>query len=181
LFLLGQDTWPPQPPTLTIDYLSGSYKGGILTNQVDVVYNTDCDGDPGTIDPEFFSDHFALADFRNTGSSNIFLTRYEVHYSPLDTVTAPYPIPSPVIIDLVDPFLIPLCEYDDKCPTTRMDQLYFVPIETKALLRSFWEDSGYSQLFYDCRYVFMGENELGEPISAEAQFYFYVADYDYCD
>ncbi len=175
-----------------VNSISGSYQEGTLTNQVDVIFISDCDGDPETSDPEFYSDHFTeavlinrpLPNAEEQTASTVYISSYIIYYTPLDTVTVDYPLPSPVVIDVIDTQGIPPCNPGDECTGTIMDQLYFVPIETKATLRGFWQDAvldGHEQLAYNCRYRFTGENDFGEPIAAEAQYNFLVSSYDYCD
>ena len=170
---------------------------GSFTNQVDVV-QVDCETDPAEPpDWEFFSDHFVSVAFLNrhlpyrTGGSDvdeytasvIYLDRYEIRYTPLTTVTAAYPLPSPLVIPVTQTVAIPPCPPGAPgvvCAPTTMTHGYFVPVATKDVLRGFFLAAG-EQLAYSAQYTFIGMNDFGKQVTATAQLNFYVANYNYCD
>jgi hypothetical protein len=183
----------------TVMGINGYYEdSGTTTNQVDVVQSI-CDAETG--DYEFFSDHYVAVDFLNRHLPNrnsslgtvgseaeqytasvIYLKSYEIRYTPGDNVTAPYPLPSPLVIDVTQTIAIPPCSPGtpgQTCPATTMNQGYFVPVATKNILRDYFIEAG-EQLQYDVDYIFYGENDFGVPVSATGHYNFYAANYDYC-
>jgi len=182
--------------------INGYYKDSdTFTNQVDMQQNN-CSTDGSEIDYEFYSDHFVAVDFLNRHLPNrnaeqgtvqtdaeeytatvIYLKRYEIRYTPLTTVTAPYPLPSPLVVDVTQSVAVPPCppgNPGETCDPTIMTQGYFVPVATKDILRQFFIEAG-QQLAYDAHYTFYGVNEYGYSVSATGHYNFYVANYNYCD
>jgi len=181
----------------------GYYKDtGTFSNQVDVV-PSNCSTDPTQpSEPEFYSDHYVTVDFlnrqlpnRNVGlgtvgspseeytASVIYLTEYVIRYTPLTAVTAPYPLPSPLVVPVTHTVAVPPCSPalpGQTCPATTMTQVYFVPVATKAVLRDYFEDAG-EQLAYNADYVFHGVNDFGIAVSASGNLDFYVANYNFCE
>ena len=195
LFLFGCGDVAEQGGSLFyVNTINGTYQEGMLTNQVDVVFTTDCDGDPTTDDPEFYSDNFTevnlinrpLPNSKEQTASTVYIRSYEITYTPLTTPTTPYPLPSPIVVQVTDTQGIPPCEPDETCTGVTMTQLYFVPLATKTTLNGFYMDADPlhvpgEQLAYNCRYRFFGENDFGDPVTAEAQYNFYVDNYNFCD
>lgn len=170
-----------------VNSISGVYKDGAATNQVDVRQD-DCEPDPANPpDPEYFSDHYTEVEFINRPINNseeqtasvVYIRRYEILYVPLDQLTRRYPVPSPVIRQVNDTQGVPPCEPTGACTGTKMTQLYFVPIATKTQLETNWVAAG-NQLAYNVQYRFFGANDFGEPVQAVADYNFYAANYDYC-
>jgi len=162
--------------------ISGVYNGE-ATNQVDIEQNY-CDDDV-----EYYSDHLVEVAFLNRPLPNateqtasmITLNSLEIRYTPLDTVTAPYVLTSPLIVEIRDNNAIPACDPEGVCAAVTISGLYFVPIQTKSLLRQYYIASGNKQLAYNANYVFKGTNDFGEVVTAVGRLQFYVANYDYCE
>ena len=179
---------------------------GSITNQVDVVQSwctTGEDSTDGT--PEYYSDHYVSVDFLNRHWPNrleehtagvLTIMYYDLHYTPLDTLTAGYPLPSRLAIPVPQTIAIPACSPGPPgqiCPPTTMTGGYFIPLATKDNLRGYLRTAfpgafspGYAgpvpQLAYTANYVFYAENEYGkETAPAGASFHFYVSGYDYCN
>ncbi len=156
------------------------------TRQVDVFQNAFCSGDPEDPDPEDFTDHFANVIFSNRPlpnseeqtASTIYLTRYEVSYQPL---TQGSPVLTPFTVTTIDDYVgILPCDVGAVCEGEMITGVEFVPVRLKNELAQFILDTGISQLEYNIRYVFFGENDYGYDVSADGATYFLASNYDNC-
>lgn len=157
------------------------------TNQVDVI-QVDCAAGTGEDeDWEPYSDHYAVVSISNRPLNNateqtatvVHLFSYELSYTPVTQGSPPFassnvfPIAGSVAIDACTPG-------STSCPTVDFT-VELVPIIEKAVLRGYVEDPQYpSQLHYNAHYIFFGENDYGEPVSADGFTDFYASGYDNC-
>lgn len=194
LFLFGCGDITEQGGSIFyVNTISGVYKDGDLTNQVDLEPGT-CDPGPPP-EPEFFSDHFTEVEFINRPLPNaeeqtasvIYIRRYVITYTPLDQNTSTCPLPSPVIQQVNDTQGIPPCALDEACTGTTMTQLYFMPVRTKFLINDLqlgpgtcWDGTVGDQLAYNVQYQFFGENDFGETVTAVADYNFLADNYNNC-
>ncbi len=178
---------------LTVESVSPTYFDE-PTNQVDVVRNNCADpGDPP--EAEEYTDHYAEIKMTNRAlpnaeeqtASTIYLSSYEIHYTPV-TMGSP-PLPSSNRIPITETVGIEPCEAGStSCPETSF-QAEFVPVTEKAVLFDYlYGPSGTCdqptgegcQLQYNVHYIFYGENDFGEKVSADGFSNFYASDYDHC-
>jgi hypothetical protein len=154
--------------------------------QVDVVQGN-CATDPlDPIDPEPYSDHFAEVAMTNRPLPNaqvqtaswIYLTRYEIFYTASTQGTGP--LLSANVIPVTQTVGIEPCEVGGSCQETSFIA-QFVPITEKEELYDYLLDNpAIDQLEYNVHYIFYGENDFGEQVSADGFSSFYAGNYNNC-
>jgi len=178
-------TWGVITGTITPGVSDTSSTGGTTTTiaatgrNVDIFRNPDCDGNPGTNDPEPFTEHPAMVKLTlkssnpNDPTSEHIIERYEINYT-TETPGAP-PIQS---------FQSGYQTIVLKPDTETEFQVVMVDIPRKLKL---YEDlmSGqytpqYQVLTYTAVYTFYGKDIYGNPFQTVLQTNFDVGDYDYC-
>jgi len=154
------------------------------TNQVDVVQDN-CAAPGDDPEPEDFSDTYAEIKMTNRPLPNatgkpprIYLTSYEIHFTPGTQGTAP--LLSFSEVPITETVGIEGCEPDSSCPEVSF-MAKFVPLREKQVLYQYLVDNpAVYQLEYNVHYIFYGENDFGYPVSADGFSYFYALDYNNC-
>jgi hypothetical protein len=155
------------------------------TNQIDVVQDNcaapDEDPDPGAFSDayaEIFMTNRPLPNAEEQTASWIFLTGYEIHFTPLSQLTPPPPTFNTGPIS--ESFGIEPCEPGSSCQAESF-RAEFVPLELKRVLYQYLVDNPTAyQLQYNVHYIFHGVNDFSYPVSAEGSSFFYALDYDNC-
>jgi len=155
------------------------------TNQVDVV-QVNCAAPGEDPEPEPFTDHYAEISVTNRPLSNadeqtastIYLIRYEIHYTAV-TQGSP-PLLSSNVNPISESIGLEPCQPGSACQEESFIA-EMVPVREKAVLNQFLQDNPtVFQLQYNVHYVVFGENDFGEPVSADGFTNFYAANYDNC-
>jgi hypothetical protein len=155
------------------------------TNQVDVVQDN-CAAPGDDPDPEPFTDHFAEIAMTNRPLNNaeeqtaswVYLSGYQIHYTPV-TQGSPL-LPSSNVIPISESVGLEPCLPAGAC-TEESFVAEMVPVREKGELYQFLLDNPtVFQLQYNVHYVVFGENDFGEPVSADGFTNFYATNYDNC-
>jgi hypothetical protein len=156
-----------------------------LTNQVDVVQDN-CAAPGEDPDPEEFTDHYAEISVTNRPLVNadeqtaswIYLRSYEIHYTAVTQGTVPFL--STNVIPISESVGLEPCQPGSSCQEESFIA-EMVPLTEKAVLNQYLQENPtVFQLQYNVHYVVFGENDFGEPVSADGFTNFYATNYDNC-
>jgi hypothetical protein len=157
------------------------------TNQVDVVLDN-CAEDPVNDPPDWedYTDHYAEIALTNRPLNNsdeqtaswIYLTRYEIRYTPVTQGTDVFL--SSNVIPITESVGIEPCDPGGSCQVTTF-MAEFVPVrEKEALHDQLLSNPTLDQLQYNVHYIFYGENDFGYDVSTDGFTNFYATNYDNC-
>ena len=144
--------------------------------------------DPGEpSDPEPYTDHYAniaitnrhLPNAQEETASWVYLKEYEIHYTPVTQGTDIFL--SSNVIPITQIVGIAPCELGATSCAALIFTAELVPVREKTKLREqLLNNPTLEQLHYNVHYVFYGENDFGERVSADGFTDFYALDYLHC-
>ncbi|OHE57246.1 MAG: hypothetical protein A2Z47_09110 [Thermodesulfovibrio sp. RBG_19FT_COMBO_42_12] len=167
---------------VTITNVTHQYLDQDIAWQIDIYPIADCDGKPETVDPELFSDDFAIFDFEGTPLNpnatitpgDLHVETYSVEFFAKDPGSPPierydgfqrFTIPADGSITGVQIFII---DADRK-------------IETSNLITAGIYIPQRMPMQYDMKITFNGQNDYGEDFKEEYLTTVEMADYDHCE